>query len=111
MFGGQTNWVSLVIVGNGNTRVSGFAGKVVQDVSISGVAELAGNAFKNCKSLRTVGLADDGYMGNIAGFAFYECTNLVSVVVPSSVTNIGSYAFCYCYALTNAVIGTTRSSR
>ena len=107
IFSGQTNWVSLVIVGNGNTRVSGFTGKAIQNVAVSGVSELAKSAFENCKNLRTVDLADDGCLGNIGEWAFGGNTNLYSVAVPNTVTNIGSYAFYDCYAMTNAVIGTS----
>lgn len=36
--------------------------------------------------------------------AFYECTNLTSVVIPDSVTSIGVYAFSRCFNLNNIVI-------
>ena len=36
--------------------------------------------------------------------AFYNCTNLISIIIPDSVTNIGGYAFCYCTNLKNIII-------
>ena len=107
VFSGQTNWVSLVILGNGNTVVSGFDSKAVQNVTVSGVGALSNDAFSNCKSLRTVELADDGHLRSILRSVFYSCTNLVSVAIPDSVTNIGEHAFYDCSSMTNAVIGTS----
>ena len=43
-------------------------------------------------------------MTSIAYDAFDECTNLVSVVIPNSVTNIGNAAFEKCYNLRNVSI-------
>ena len=36
--------------------------------------------------------------------AFYECTSLTSITIPSSVTKIGGYAFYYCTSLTSITI-------
>ena len=107
MLGEQTSLTSLVIHGNGNTRVSGFNGKAVQNVTVSGVREIAGSAFSGCASLRTVELADDGRLENLGEWAFGDDASLLSVDIPNSVTNIGQYAFYRCYALTNATIGTS----
>ncbi|MBO7736589.1 MAG: leucine-rich repeat domain-containing protein [Clostridia bacterium] len=41
----------------------------------------------------------------IRGYAFEECYNLTSVVIPDSVTTIGDYAFLGCYNLTSVIIG------
>ena len=103
VFSGQTNWVSLAILGNGNTTVSGFDGKAVQNVTISGVSSLANNAFNNCKSLHAVELADDGSLGDLGEWAFGDDASLLSIVIPSTVTNIGRYAFYRCYALKSVV--------
>ena len=38
-------------------------------------------------------------------YSFYECTELISVVIPNSVTNIYQYSFCGCTSLSSIVIG------
>ena len=37
----------------------------------------------------------------ISNYAFFECSNLTSVVIPNSVTSIGGFAFSYCSGLKN----------
>ena len=46
----------------------------------------------------------EGTLG-IARSAFYECTNLKSVIIPNSVTSIGKSAFKGCGSLTSVTIG------
>ena len=41
---------------------------------------------------------------SIGRYAFRQCSNLASVVIPSSVTGIGEYAFCLCSNLASVVI-------
>ena len=41
----------------------------------------------------------------IGGYAFLDCRNLTSVVIPDSVTTIGEWAFLECSSLTSVVIG------
>ena len=41
----------------------------------------------------------------ISGFAFQDCTNLVSVTLTQSVTHIGSYAFSCCFSLARITLG------
>ena len=42
---------------------------------------------------------------SIGSSAFYECTSLTNVTIPDSVTSIGSYAFMDCYKLSDLSIG------
>ena len=40
----------------------------------------------------------------IADFTFYECTELISIIIPNSVTSIGEHAFRCCRGLTSIII-------
>ena len=45
-----------------------------------------------------------GSVSSIAAYGFYDCRNLVNVIIPDSVTSIGYYAFALCTGLTNFMI-------
>ncbi|MCD8007467.1 MAG: fibronectin type III domain-containing protein [Clostridiales bacterium] len=47
---------------------------------------------------------------SICSGAFYGCTSLTSVAIPSSVTSIGNYAFYYCTSLTSVVVLSSETS-
>ena len=49
-------------------------------------------------------IPSDGSVTNIGDFAFYGCTGLTSITIPSSVTSIGDWAFSGCTGLTNITI-------
>ena len=47
---------------------------------------------------------------SIGSYAFYDCTSLASITIPDSVTSIGDLAFCGCTSLTSATIGNSVTS-
>lgn len=76
------------------------------------VVSLGQSVFGGCKSLKSIQFPDGLLsIGDSAfshpGMAYEEnvaCTNLTSIVIPSTVTNIGSYAFYDCKGLRGATI-------
>ena len=65
------------------------------------VAEVEEEAFMNCKQLRVV-IFNDG-LKKIGTCAFWYCTSLSSITLPSTVTEIGSNAFHYCNNLREVI--------
>lgn len=78
--------------------------KAVIPSEINGVkvTSIDDNAFYDCKELLEVVIPDSvTYIGNRA---FYSCNKLLEVVIPNSVTYIGNIAFGSCYNLLEIVI-------
>ena len=59
-------------------------------------------AFKNCSDLTSLILPSS--VTRIGDYAFYNCSGLTSLTLPSSVTSIGEFAFRYCSGLTSLTI-------
>ena len=59
-------------------------------------------AFVNCSDMTSVTIPNS--VTNIESGAFYGCSNLTSVIIPNSVTNIGGSAFYKCSSLTSLTI-------
>ncbi len=56
-----------------------------------GTIEITGDAFSDCSGLISVTIPNS--VTSIGGHAFHSCYNLTSVTIPNSVTNIGGNAF------------------
>ena len=66
---------------------------------LDGVTKIKNSAFYNCTSLTSVTLPSS--VTSIGDLAFNYCTSLTSVTLPSSVTKIGYYAVYNCSSLTS----------
>lgn len=124
VFENDVSLASVTLTGMTTIGVNMFAGTGLTDVTIpASVSNIGDGAFSNCTklsnanltgvsaeiggdvfaynlSLTTVTLSE---MKNIGAYMFYT-TGLTSVTIPSSVTNIGTYAFSQCAKLSNAVL-------
>lgn len=67
-------------------------GALVEVRNASGITEIEGSAFKDCRNLTTIDLSNVTAIGD---GAFHNDGNLVSVNLSSCQTITGNYAFCY----------------
>ena len=82
-----------------------YKGEMPEGTSINikeGTLEIAGGAFWDCTDLRSIEIPNS--VTNIGDFAFRNCAYLTSITIPNSVTSIGSYAFDGCTGLTSVTI-------
>jgi hypothetical protein len=85
---------------NQTTLIRCGGGKVGAYSIPNSVASVEGYAFAYCTSLTSVILPNS--VTNMG--SFMNCTRLMSVTIPNSVTSIGNYTFAYCTSLTNITI-------
>ena len=86
------------------TGYTGPGGLLVIPNTLSGlpVASIGTNAFQSNTNLTSVTIPNT--VTNIDGHAFYACTHLASITIPDTVTSLGSFVFGYCVSLTNVTI-------
>ena len=81
-----------------NTNVS-IGSEIVIPPTYNGkpVVAIKEYAFWNCHELKSIIIPDS--VIRIGDYAFYYCGNLASISIPKAVTYIGDYAFYYCESL------------
>ena len=65
----------------------------------TGLSSIGYNAFYGCSGLTSVTIPSS--VTSIGNYAFSKCSGLTSIDIPSSVTSIGNYAFTGCSGLTS----------
>ena len=96
----MSNASDFIIENGVLTKYVGPGGDVVVP---EGVKSVGFFAMQNCSSLTSVSFSEG--LEKIEGFAFRDCTGLISISVPSSVKMIGSFAFNNCPSLTSVSLG------
>ncbi|MDE7208510.1 MAG: leucine-rich repeat protein [Clostridia bacterium] len=91
------------------TAISGIISQCKLDtIVINGGNFISDNAFKNYSSLISISMPSS--VTNIGASAFSGCSRLTSIVIPSSITSIGESAFAYCSRLTSIDIPSSVTS-
>ena len=69
----------------------------------SDTTEIKGTLFNGCTNLQSINL-NNCQITSIPDYAFYNCTSLITITIPETVTSIGRDAFYNCRSLTTVVI-------
>ena len=91
---------------SGKSLFAQLVDKSITEVSSSDLAELSkiGNyAFYNCVNLMSIMIGNG--VRSIDSYAFFNCSRLTSVVIGNSVKSIGNNVFNHCSSLTSITIG------
>jgi hypothetical protein len=94
--------------GNGSGSGSGETSDGLTIVLPASCTSVGANAFAGCTSIVKVDLSN--LNGSIGDRAFYNCSNLETVIIGDGVTTIGTEAFAGCKALVNLDMGNGVSS-
>ena len=85
---------------------AGTSAKIHLDLSqTTGLTSIGYEAFYGCSGLTSVEIPSS--VTSIGNSAFYGCSGLTSVDIPSSVTIIGAYVFYGCSGVTSVTFGDT----
>ena len=78
-------------------------GNVVIDNTVISISD---GDFNGCTDLISLEFTETSSLITIGGYAFNECTNLASVIIPASVVTISENAFYGCTSLASVTFGT-----
>ena len=107
--------VAVAYKGTSSTQYSGeYSGAITipESVTYNGVTysvtNIGSDAFYNCSGLTSVTIPSS--VTSIGNYAFSGCSGLTSVTIPNSVTSIGAGAFSNCSGLTSVTIPSSVTS-
>jgi len=83
----------------------GLVDRTITTVDLTGVGSIRNCAFYDCTSLTSVTMPSS--VTRLGDFAFFGCTSLTSVTISSGVTSLGDYAFAGCSNLTTMTMQPT----
>lgn len=84
---------SVTSIGDGAFYSCGYLQTITYGTGLKSVGD---SAFQNCVSLETIQYPENCVLEHIGSYAFEYCYGLTNVVIPSSVTYIGENAYLYC---------------
>ena len=91
---------SVQIIGEGC-----FAGTEIEEICIPKcVIEISNRAFNKCQKLHTVIFEESSQLQRIGRYAFSECDNLKTIVIPTKVKKVEQGTFAFCKRLTNITL-------
>ena len=91
-----------------DTNYNSYSGSVVIPPTVTyrgttySVTSIGDRAFYNCSGLTSVTIPSS--VTSIGHYAFSDCSGLTSVTISNSVTSIGNFAFYNCSGLTSVTI-------
>jgi len=106
----SSNSLCTAVVTYGTTNANSYSGAISIPSSVTyyenntsyPVTSIDGGAFYGCTGLTSVTIPSS--VTSIGNGAFEGCTSLTSITIPSSVTSIGAFAFYGCTGLTSVTI-------
>ena len=96
------------VTSNGATKISqgAFANSGIKTYQVpNGVLRIEDGAFKSCTSLTSLTFTSEATLSVIRPDAFNGCVKLNNVILPDTVTYIGTNAFANCAALETITFG------
>ncbi|MBO7218814.1 MAG: leucine-rich repeat domain-containing protein, partial [Clostridia bacterium] len=103
-------WCNIDFTNGNSTPVTHATKLYVNGVEVTeivipqNITEIKNYTFQDLTQLTKVTFASDSRCASIGESAFYGCSNLASITLPSSLTRIKDYAFGNCSKLTNIVV-------
>ena len=90
---------AVTITGYTGTAIDVIIPSTIESYPVTSIGEMA---FYGCSNLESVTIPTS--VTSIGTYAFEACSSLANITIPNSITKIGSMAFKYCTSLTSITI-------